>query len=276
MQEQYKSEIERRRKVRQLHIRRRKVSVLLCAALLVMTIIASAGAGQGSSVEGAGEQAGIAVPTQQTETVLSITAEESVDESVDEVEVYGCNLHDVYDYPFNTMSQDWDGDDLEGFRYHEISEESADSGGYFPPVVQIYTFIVCKQYGVDYEMVFALIERESKCVYDAEGDNGNSVGYMQIQEKWHKGRMQRLGVTDLKNPFQNILVGVDILAELQDAVTQAGVEPEMIMADTLAAYQYGMQGARVNLWADGVHLYSYNQAILDRAEELRQEALEGR
>lgn len=275
MQERYRSKIERRRKIRQLHIRRRKVSVILCVALLVMTIIASVGAGRATTAEDPAD-----IPDDYAEAGLSpsIPADSDafLNDYVNEFAVYGCELTGVYEYPFNTMSQDWSGEGLTGFRYHEISAAAAASGGYLPPVVQIYMYIICNQYGVDYEMVFALIERESKCVYDAEGDNGNSVGYMQIQERWHEDRMRRLGVTDLKNPFQNILVGVDILAELQEAITQSGTTPEMIMADTLAAYQYGMQGARVNLWANGVHLYSYNQAILDRAEELRQESTEGR
>lgn len=27
------------------------------------------------------------------------------------------------EYPFNTMSQDWSGEDMEGFCYHEITDE---------------------------------------------------------------------------------------------------------------------------------------------------------
>ena len=36
---------------------------------------------------------------------------------------------------------------------------------------------------------------------------------MQIQPKWHGERMARLGVTDLMDPYQNVLTGCDILAE---------------------------------------------------------------
>ena len=48
----------------------------------------------------------------------------------------------------------------------------------------------------------------------AEGDGGYSQGLMQISTKWHKDRMDKLGVTDLFNPYENIDIGIDIFAEL--------------------------------------------------------------
>lgn len=71
-----------------------------------------------------------------------------------------------------------------------------------------------KRYGLDPRVIKALIEEESGWLSSAEGDDGESVGLMQIQERWHKARMQRLEVTDLYDPQQNITVGCDILAEL--------------------------------------------------------------
>lgn len=71
-----------------------------------------------------------------------------------------------------------------------------------------------KRYGLDPHVIKALIEEESGWLSSAEGDDGNSVGLMQIQERWHKARMQRLGVTNLYDPQQNITVGCDILADL--------------------------------------------------------------
>jgi glycoside hydrolase family 23 protein len=71
-----------------------------------------------------------------------------------------------------------------------------------------------KRYGLDSKIIKALIEEESGWVASAEGDNGNSIGLMQIQERWHKERMKRLGVTNLYDSEQNITVGCDILSEL--------------------------------------------------------------
>ena len=71
-----------------------------------------------------------------------------------------------------------------------------------------------KRYGLNPNIIKALIEEESGWLSSAEGDNGNSIGLMQIQERWHKDRMKRLGVTNLYNQEQNITVGCDILSEL--------------------------------------------------------------
>lgn len=183
-------------------------------------------------------------------------------------QIFGCELIGTYEYPFNQMSQDWGNDEVEGFYYHEISKEAAAAGGQMPVIMQVYTYIVCQNYGVDYEMVFALIERESWCKWHIEGDDGDSVGYMQIQERWHKERMERLGVADLTNPFGNVLVGVDYLAELYAKTGN--------WMDTLAAYNYGLKGAQEHLWSEGIHEYAYNTGIMERAQQLKDETAAAR
>lgn len=73
---------------------------------------------------------------------------------------------------------------------------------------------MAKRYGLDSRIIKALIEEESGWCESAEGDDGNSIGLMQIHERWHKERMKRLGVTNLYDSEQNITVGCDILSEL--------------------------------------------------------------
>ena len=73
---------------------------------------------------------------------------------------------------------------------------------------------IAKRYGLNPDIVKALIEEESGWVASAEVDNGNSIGLMQIQERWHKERLTRLGITNLYDPEQNVTVGCDILSEL--------------------------------------------------------------
>lgn len=163
---------------------------------------------------------------------------------------------------FDTMSADWGGEN-DGFVYHAIPEEFEDTGGHFPEKMQCYTYILCKQYGVDYSLVVALIERESGYVFDKVGDDGNSIGYMQIYESAHTDRMERLNCTNLKNPYQNVMVGIDFIAEL--------IEKCGTVQDALAAYNYGERGAREHLWNKGIYVYSYNEGIMNRARELEEE-----
>lgn len=104
---------------------------------------------------------------------------------------------------FDTMSADWGGEE-DGFVLYEIPEEYSRTGGYFPEKMQVYTYCVCKQYGVRYDLVVALIEKESGYKFDKVGDDGHSIGYMQIYEECHRDRMERLNVTDLTNPWENV------------------------------------------------------------------------
>lgn len=71
-----------------------------------------------------------------------------------------------------------------------------------------------KRYGLEPQIVKALIEEESGWCASAEGDNGQSIGLMQIQPRWHKERLTRLGITNLYDPEQNVTLGCDILSEL--------------------------------------------------------------
>ena len=163
---------------------------------------------------------------------------------------------------FDTMSADWGGEE-DGFVLYEIPEEYSRTGGYFPEKMQVYTYCVCKQYGVRYDLVIALIEKESGYRFDKVGDDGHSIGYMQIYEECHRDRMERLNVTDLTNPYQNVLVGIDYLSEL--------IERYGTIQDALAAYNYGEQGAKQHLWKKGIYVYDYNQTIMSRMKEIEEE-----
>ena len=76
---------------------------------------------------------------------------------------------------FDTMSADWGGEE-DGFILYEIPEEYSRTDGYFPEKMQVYTYCVCKQYGVRYDLVVALIEKESGYKFDKVGDDGHSIG----------------------------------------------------------------------------------------------------
>lgn len=162
---------------------------------------------------------------------------------------------------FDTMSEDWGSEDVEGFVYYELPEEYAEKG-YFPEKMQIYTRCLCKQYDVSYALVLAIIEHESGYVFDAAGDGGKSKGYMQIYEACHTDRMEKLGCNDLINPYQNVRVGIDFLSYL--------LKKYGTVQDALAAYNYGEAGAKKHLWSNGVYVYSYNREIMQRMKEIEE------
>lgn len=80
--------------------------------------------------------------------------------------------------------------------------------------LQLYISQLCGEYGVDTPLVLAIIGQESNYNAEALGDGGNSIGLMQIQPQHHQQRMDKLGVTDLTDPYQNVTVGIDLLADL--------------------------------------------------------------
>lgn len=82
------------------------------------------------------------------------------------------------------------------------------------PELQTHIKQLCDSYGVDMPLVLAIIGQESNYQENAVGDRGNSIGLMQIQPQHHQSRMDKLGVTDLLEPKDNVEVGIDILAEL--------------------------------------------------------------
>lgn len=70
--------------------------------------------------------------------------------------------------------------------------------------------------GVDPNIVKAIIVEESGGNPNAVGDNGESIGLMQIQPKHHKKRMEELGIVSLFDPQENVILGCAILSDLYD------------------------------------------------------------
>ena len=124
--------------------------------------------------------------------------------------------HISYVEPVELMMSD--GDAEEDFENEEI-ESALYENGYFRSDVpldgetQALLHSACEEAGITYELALAVIRKETG-FQNVMGDNGNSYGYMQIQPRWHEDRMERLGVTDLTDPYSNFRVGCDFLAEL--------------------------------------------------------------
>lgn len=77
---------------------------------------------------------------------------------------------------------------------------------------QKYIYKISEEYHVCPELIMAIVEQESSGKADAE--NEGCIGLMQVSQRWHEDRMERLGVTDIYDPYGNILVGTDYFMEL--------------------------------------------------------------
>ena len=70
--------------------------------------------------------------------------------------------------------------------------------------------------GVDPAIVKAIIQEESNGNPNAVGDGGESIGLMQIQPRWHQTKMEELGIVNLYDPQENVILGCSILSDLYD------------------------------------------------------------
>lgn len=165
-------------------------------------------------------------------------------------------------YPFNLMSHDWGGEELEDWEPYQIPAEYEKTGGYLPECMQQFTYIICQQNGIDYALVLAIMEVESGYKWDAYCSEG-SQGYMQVNVKWHEDRMNRLNVDNVENPYFNVMVAVDYLAELQGRFDTE--------AEVLTAYNYGVTGAYKHVWNKGLTETEYSKAVQQAKQRIEKQ-----
>lgn len=130
--------------------------------------------------------------------------------------------------------------------------------------IQDYILVMCAECDtcdLDPAIITAMIWKESEFDANAVGDNGNSLGLMQVQPRWHSERMEKLNATDLLDPYQNIRVGIDYLVELYSINND--------IQWVLMAYNGGPTYAN-NLRSSGL-VSDYVLEVLNKAEELREE-----
>ncbi len=92
------------------------------------------------------------------------------------------------------------------------------------PLAAETQWAIFEQCGQDADLfcsVMAIAEVESDFDANLLGDGGDSIGMMQINTRWHTGRMEALGVTDLADPVQCATVAIDYLLELE-GILEAG------------------------------------------------------
>ena len=136
-----------------------------------------------------------------------------------------------------------------------MTQEEAD----FYTKYATYIESVCDQYDdIDRYTIISMIETESWFTPSAK--NGSHYGLMQVSSKWHKTRMKELGCTDLYDPYENIQVGVDVLADCLEL-------SENDMTFALMIYNQGYKSAKAQYGKSGASTYA--STILERADRLR-------
>lgn len=120
--------------------------------------------------------------------------------------------------------------------------------------LQIHIINLCEEKHIDPAIVMAMAYKESTYRTDAIGDGGKSYGLLQVQPRWHYKRMQELGCTDLLDPYQNVTVAVDYLA---DQIERYGD-----LAKGLTAYNAGSYKGKVTGYAKTVLALAEEMAVI--------------
>lgn len=121
--------------------------------------------------------------------------------------------------------------------------------------LQQYIGQVCREYNVPTELVMAIMDPESGYDPTVIGDSGQSFGLMQVWASEHTDLCIELNCYNLLEPRQNVLAGVNILAEL-------------------ISWGYGVDWALSFYHGEGGELPSgYADRVLDRAEYLAESAM---
>ena len=196
-------------------------NTIFLIALAAALIFVIAGMIDGSSkAEASHEPTTLATVAETTEYITEPTQEETIaTEATEPVETEPAVI--LYDVPLE-----------EELQLHIISEAEA--------------------HGIDPAIIIAMAFRESTYRANAIGDGGNSLGLLQIQPRWHSGRMERLGCPNLLDPYQNVTVGVDYLCELLNRYGDIG--------KALTAYNRGHYAGTIT---------DYAWAIMAKAESLQ-------
>lgn len=176
---------------------------------------------------------------------------------VEEIEVLIVFSDESETEPFaghGTTLEEWS-----GLPEWDIPEEYKQTGGCLPESVRTYLYNLCEEKSISYPLMLALIEAESSYQWDAESPDGSCKGYCMIAEKWHQERMERLGVTDIYDPYGNIAVSVDLVEELFHKYGDVNI--------VLMCYNCG-ETRTAELLAEGITSTSYSRKIIAREAEI--------
>ena len=150
----------------------------------------------------------------------------------------------------------------------EKVEEESEEVVYFDVPLEVelqdYIWFTCQEYDVPYELVFAMIEIESGFQTDVIS-NTNDYGLMQINKINHEWLAEELGITDILDPYQNILAGTYIIRQHLKATDG---NPTL----ALMCYNCGAAGAE-KLWEQGVYSTSYTDKVMAAYENYRQQGV---
>lgn len=160
----------------------------------------------------------------------------------------------------------------------EAKKKAASQGGYIAPECtltdgfvyydhiklaydwQLYTYNLCQEYGVSYEIMLGLMYAESSFNLDNVNYNGTCFGVCQIHQ-CHDAYAKSIGIKNFKEPAGNIRLAVQFISGYLK--TYNGDYHK-----ALICYNYGTGGAKKHCFNKGIYQTSYSNKVINYANKL--------
>ena len=124
---------------------------------------------------------------------------------------------------------------------------------------QVYTYNLCKEYGVSYEVMLGLMNAESS--FDFNAASKVAHGICQIHY-CHEKYAKSIGIENYKEPKGNILLGVKFLSNHLK-------ENDGDYHKALICYNYGSGGAQKHCFSKGIYQTDYSRKVMKFANNLK-------
>jgi hypothetical protein len=139
-----------------------------------------------------------------------------------------------------------------GFKQYNIN---------LPVEQQKFTYNLCKDYGIQYELFLSTMYKESGYNPNAIG-GGNSYGLSQIHISNHAMLSSRLGITNFLDPYENIKAGIYMLSLYLDSARKIVSDDRSIEVYALNSYNMGEGAYYTTCYSNGILDRAYSNSIL--------------
>lgn len=153
---------------------------------------------------------------------------------------------------------------------HARNEENQTKPTTTPPNLDIplnneYQQYIYEQCDYDddlYLLIVAVIKTESNFDPYAVSYDGHDYGLMQLRDSYHAEMCENYGVSDPKEPYDNLKSGISMLKEYLDKWEYKNL--------ALMCYNCGQDGAR-KMWKNGIYSTDYTVKVLNTYKQYKEE-----
>lgn len=126
---------------------------------------------------------------------------------------------------------------------------------------QQYAYSMAQKYGIQYELLLAVMYKESGYNPSAVG-GGNSYGLCQIHISNYTNLSNRLGISSLLDPYDNIKAGAYMLALYMNSGRRISSDNTTIEVYALNSYNMGEGSYYSNCYSRGIIDRAYSNSVI--------------